>query len=211
VSRLPCSLPRPSPLFRLPFRLPQTGDPTLSVPNCGSSVSSTEDSSGLRIVSRRFCPDGSETSTETLHKTCKYMTMWRTLSGLLLLGGILAADDLSDRKAIDAVIVSVFNPQVRSDPRRMAKLTGSDFDGNLDLLPVRTVWCETNCESYRVHSVKLVTTDVAVVDGESTVGNVWVSRWLMVLKRDAPIGWRISLIRSFGPSPLLGGNRLAGN
>ena len=133
--------------------------------------------------------------------------MLRELSVLLLLGGILSADDISDRKAIDAVIVSLFNPQVRSDPQRMAKLTASDFDGNLDLLPVRTVWCETSCESYRVRSVKLVTTDVAVVDGESKVGNVWMSRWLMILKRDAPIGWRISLVRSFGPSPLAGGNR----
>jgi hypothetical protein len=137
--------------------------------------------------------------------------MLRTLSVLLLLGGILTADELSDRKAIDAVVVSLFNPQVRSDPHRLAKLTASDFDGNLDFLPVRTVWCETSCESYRVRSVKLVTTDVAVVDGESTVGNVWMSRWLMILKRDAAVGWRLSLIRSFGPSPFVGGNRPAGN
>ena len=137
--------------------------------------------------------------------------MWRALSVLLLAGGILSADDISDKKAIDAVIGSLFNPEVRSDPQRMAELTAPDFDGNLDLLPVRTVWCETSCESYRVRSVKLVTTDFAVVDGETTVGRVWMSRWLMILKRDAATGWRISFIRAYGPSPFVPGNRLAAN
>jgi hypothetical protein len=124
----------------------------------------------------------------------------------------MSADDLSDRKVIDATVVLLFNPQVRSDPQRMVKLMAPDFEGNFDLLPARTVWCETNCESYKVRSVKLVTADVAVVDGESMVGNVWMSKWLMILKRDAAAGgWRVSLIRSFGPSPFVGGNRPVGN
>jgi hypothetical protein len=128
--------------------------------------------------------------------------MVRALSVLLLLGGILSADDISDRKAIDAVIGSLFTPRVRSDPQRMAALTAPDFDGDLDSIPVRTIWCETSCEGYRVNAVKFVTTDVAVVDGQTTAGNVLgavpTSRWLMIMKRDSA-GWRISSIRSFGP------------
>ena len=138
--------------------------------------------------------------------------MLRTLSVLLLFGGIMSADDVSDRKVIDATVVLLFNPQVRSDPQRMAKLMASDFDGNFDLLPVRTVWCETSCESYKVRAVKSVSADVVVVDGESMVANVWMSNWLMILKRDAAAGgWRVSVIRSFGPSLFVGGNRPVGN
>ncbi|MGP0070745.1 MAG: hypothetical protein ACLPWF_02265 [Bryobacteraceae bacterium] len=142
--------------------------------------------------------------------------MARALSVLLLFSGILSADDISDRKAIDTIIGSLFSPQVRSDPQRMAELTTSDFDGGLDLIPVRTVWCEISCESFRIRSLKFVTTDVAVVDGETTMGSaslsgaVSLSKWLMILKRDAA-GWRISSIRYFGPTSFLPGNRLAGN
>jgi hypothetical protein len=137
--------------------------------------------------------------------------MLRELSVLLLLGGILSADDISDRKAIDAVIGSLFNPQVRSDPQRMAQLTAPDFDGDLDSIPVRTVWCETSCEGFSLRSLKFVTTDLAVVDGETTVGLVSLSRWLMILKRDATTRWRISFIHAYGPSPFVRGNRLAAN
>ena len=140
----------------------------------------------------------------------------RVLSVLLLLGGILSADDISDRKAIDTIIGSLFSPQVRSSPQRMAELTTPDFDGDIDLIPVRTVWCETSCEGFKVRAVKFVTNDVAVVDGETTVGTgslsgtVSLSQWLMILKRDAN-GWRISAIRQFGPPSLVRGNRPAGN
>ncbi len=129
--------------------------------------------------------------------------MARALAVLLLLGGILSADEISDRKAIDTIIGSLFFPQVRSDPQRMAELTTPDFDGDLDLIPVRTVWCETSCEGFRARAVKFVTNDVAVVDGETTVGTgslsttVSLSQWLMILKRDAT-GWRISSVRYFG-------------
>ena len=155
-------------------------------------------------------------------KTCKDKAMARALSFLLLLGGILSADDLSDRKAIDTIIGSLFSPQVRSDPQRMAELTTPDVDGDLDLIPVRTAWCETSCESFRTRSVKFVAADVAVVDGETTRG-AWLSgavpfpttvslaKWLMILKRDAATGWRISSIRYLGPPSLPRGNRLAGN
>lgn len=140
----------------------------------------------------------------------------RALSVLLLLGGILSADDISDRKAIDTVIGSLFSPQVRSNPQRMGELTTADFDGDIDLIPVRTVWCETSCEGFRVRAAKFVTSDVAVVDGETTVGTgplsttVSLSQWLMILKRDAT-GWRISSIRYFGPPSFVRGNRLAAN
>jgi hypothetical protein len=142
--------------------------------------------------------------------------MMRALPILLLLGGILSADDISDRKAIDTIIGSLFSPQVRSDPQRMAQLTAPDFDGDINLLPVRTVWCETSCEGFKVRAVKFVTNDVAVLDGETTVGTgpfsttVSLSQWLMILKRDAT-GWRISSIRYFGPPSFVRGNRLAGN
>ena len=121
--------------------------------------------------------------------------MFRAISVLLLVGGILSADDIADRKTINSVIGSLFSPQVRSDPDRMAALTATDFDGDVNSIPVRTVWCETSCEGFRVRSLKFVTTDVALVDGETTVGPVSVSKWLMILKRDAT-GWRISSIRS---------------
>jgi hypothetical protein len=146
----------------------------------------------------------------------KIKTMLRALSVLLLLGGILSADDISDRKAIDAVIGSLFSPQVRSDPQRMAGLTTPDIDGDLDFIPVRTIWCETSCEGFSLRSIKFVTADVAVVDGETTVGTaslsgtVSLSKWLMILKRDAA-GWRISSIRCFGPPSFMRGNRLPGN
>ncbi len=142
--------------------------------------------------------------------------MVRALSVLLLLGGILSADDISDRKAIDTIIDSLFSPQIRSNPQRMAELTTPDFDGDMDVIPVRTVWCETGCESFKTRSVKFVTADVAVVDGETTVGTgslsttVSLSQWLMILKRDAT-GWRISSIRYFGPPSFVRGNRLARN
>jgi hypothetical protein len=159
----------------------------------------------------------------TLSKKCKYKAMARALSVLLLLSGFLSADDLSDRKAIDTIIGSLFSPQVRSDPQRMADLTTPDVDGDLDLIPVRTVWCETNCESFRTRSVKFVTADVAVVDGETTIGAVLLSgpvsltntvslaKWLMILKREATVGWRISSIRYLGPPSFLRGNRLGAN
>lgn len=148
--------------------------------------------------------------------------MAKVLSILLLFGGILSADDISDRKAIDTIIGSLFSPRVRSDPQRMAELTTPDVDGDLDLMPVHTVWCETSCESFRIRSVKFVTTDVAVVDGETTMGallsgavslptTVSLAKWLMILKRDATTGWRISSIRYLGPPSFPRGNRLAGN
>ena len=142
--------------------------------------------------------------------------MVRALSLLLLLAGILSADDISDRKAIDTIIGALYSPQVRSDPQRMAELTTGDFDGDMDLIPVRTVWCETSCEGFKVRATKFVTKDVAVIDGETTVGTgslsstVSLSQWLMILKRDAT-GWRISCIRYFGHPSFGRGNRLAGN
>ena len=142
--------------------------------------------------------------------------MVRALPGLLLLGGILSADDISDRKAIDTIIGALYSPQVRSDPQRMAELKTADFDGDIDLLPVRSVWCETSCESFQVRATKFVTNDVAVIDGETTVGagplssTVSLSQWLMILKRDAT-GWRISSIRYFDPQSLGRRNRLASN
>ena len=140
--------------------------------------------------------------------------MTRALSVLLLVCGILAADNGSDRKAIEGIIRSLFSPQVRSNPQRMAQLTTPEFDGDLDLIPVRTAWCETTCESFRTRSVKFVTNDVAVVDGETIIGiglqsgSVPLSKWLMILKRDAT-GWRISSLYSVGSPSVPGGNRLA--
>ncbi len=142
--------------------------------------------------------------------------MARALSVLLLLGGILSADTLSDRNAIDTIIGSLFSPLVRSNPQRMAELTTPDLDGDLDLIPVREVWCETSCQSFRIRSVKFVTTDVAVVDGETIMGTgswsatVSLSKWLVILRRDAN-GWRISSVRNFGPPPFPRGNRIDGN
>jgi hypothetical protein len=130
--------------------------------------------------------------------------MARALSVLLLLCGILSADDISDRKAIDTIIGSLLSPGVRSDPQRMAELTTPDLDGDLDSVPVHTVWCETSCESFSISSVKFVTTDVAVVDSETTIGTAFLpgtvslSKWLIILKRGAT-GWRISSIRNLGP------------
>jgi hypothetical protein len=128
-------------------------------------------------------------------RTCKHRSMFRAISVLLLVGGILSADDIADKKTINAVIGSLFDPQVRSDPNRVGALTTTDFDGDVNSIPVRSVWCETNCESFRVRFLKFVTTDVVLVDGETTAGMVSISKWLMILKRDAT-GWRISSIRS---------------
>jgi hypothetical protein len=50
---------------------------------------------------------------------------------------------------------------------------------------------------FRVRSLKFVTSDVAVVDGESIMGVVSTSEWLMILKREGQV-WRISAIRSIG-------------
>jgi hypothetical protein len=136
--------------------------------------------------------------------------MFRAISLLFIFGGILSADEVADRKAINAVIGSLFVPQVRSDPKRMAELIAADFDGDLNSIPVRTIWCETECEGFRVHSLKFVTTDVVIVDGETTIGPASISGWLMILKRDGP-GWRISVMRSSGPSPFGRASRLAGN
>ncbi len=133
-------------------------------------------------------------------------------SVLLLFGGMLSADDISDKKAIEAIIGSLLSPQVRSDPQRMAELTTTDFDDDIDLIPVRTVWCETSCEGFRVRAMKFVTNDVAVVDGETTAGTgslsmtLSLSQWLMILKRDGT-GWRISSIRYIGPQSFVRGNR----
>jgi hypothetical protein len=92
----------------------------------------------------------------------------------------------------------------------MAELTSTDFDGDLDSIPVRTVWCETSCAGSKVRSLKFVTSDVAVVDGESTMGAVSMSEWLMILKREGQV-WRISAIRSIGLSPFARANRRTGN
>src|SRR5947199_5335969 len=97
-------------------------------------------------------------------KSCKYKTMVRALSVLLLLGGILSADEVADRKMINAAIGSLFAPQVRSDPKRLAELTTTDFDGDLSSIPVHTIWCETSCARFKVRSLKFVTNDVAAVD-----------------------------------------------
>jgi hypothetical protein len=121
--------------------------------------------------------------------------MLRAISVLLLLGGILSADEIADKKAINTAIGSLFSSKVRSDPERMSALKTTDFDGDLDSIPVRSVWCETDCEGFRVRSMKFVTPDVALVDGETTVGMVSASTWLMILKRDAS-GWRISSVRA---------------
>jgi hypothetical protein len=129
-------------------------------------------------------------------KTCEHSGMFRSIPVLLLVGGILSADDIADRETIDAVIGSLFNPRVRSDANRMAALTAADFDGDIDSIPVRTVWCVKNCEGFRVRSLKFVTTDVALIDGETRLGSVSVSKWLTILRRDAA-GWRISSLRSF--------------
>ena len=137
-------------------------------------------------------------------------TMFRALFVLLWLSGILFADENADRKAIDAAIGSLYAPQVRSDPKRMAELTATDFDGDLGSIPVRTVWCETSCAGFKVRSLKFITTDVAVVDGETTMGVASMSEWLMILKRDGPV-WRISSVRSIGLSPFARGNRRTGN
>jgi hypothetical protein len=111
---------------------------------------------------------------------------------------------------INAAIGSLFVPQVRSDPKRMAELTATDFDGDLNSIPVRTVWCETDCEGFTVRFLKFVTSDVAIVDGETTMGAMSMSEWLMILKRDGS-EWRISSIRSFGLSPFARANRRTRN
>lgn len=163
--------------------------------------------------------DPGQSQVERTQGVCEDKAMVKALSVLLLLvllGGILFADDISDRKAIDTIIGSLFSRQVRSDPQRMAELKTPDFDGDLDLIPVRAVWCETSCEGFRTRAVKFVTTDVAVIDGETTIstgslsGTVSLSKWLMILKRDGS-GWRISSIRYLGSPSLPRANGPEGN
>jgi hypothetical protein len=121
--------------------------------------------------------------------------MLKALAMLFLLAGIGWADEASDRKSIDGTIGALYLPQVRSDPQRMGELLTPDFDGDIDAIPVKRIWCETACAGFRLRSLKFVTPEVAVVDGETTGEITSPSIWLMVLKRDGP-GWRLALFRS---------------
>jgi hypothetical protein len=141
---------------------------------------------------------------------CQDGSMFRIVSVLLLAAGILKADEISDRKAVEAVIGSLFIPQVRSDVKRMAELTTADFDGDLSAIPVRTIWCETSCAGFKVRSLKFVTGDVVVVDGQTTMGAVPMSAWLMILKRDAP-AWRVSSFRLLDSMPVVRMSRFQSN
>jgi hypothetical protein len=125
--------------------------------------------------------------------------MFRALSVLLLAGGIVSADELADRKIIDTVVKSLLDPQVQSDPERIAELTTADFR-DLDSLPARTIWCELDCERFNVSSIRFVSAEVAEVNGETTRNTFTVSRWVMTLKRDGS-AWRLSSVASVEASP----------
>ena len=124
---------------------------------------------------------------------------------LLVLASILRADEPADIKAINLAIGALYVPQVRADPKRMAEVTTPDLDGELGAIPVRTIWCETACEGFRVTWLKFVTVDVAVVEGETTGSVLPPPMWLMVLKKDRA-GWRISSIHvsTFSPTGRIG-------
>src|SRR5215831_4542191 len=121
----------------------------------------------------------------TLHGTCKHRACSEQFRFCFWSAEFCLPMTSLTKKKINAVIGSLYNPQVRSDPNRMAALTTTDFDGDIDSIPTRTVWCETACESFRVRVMKFVTSDVVLVDSETVVGIVSMSKWLMILKRDA--------------------------
>ena len=90
-------------------------------------------------------------------------------------------------KAINVAIGALYVPQVRADPERMAEVTTQDFDGDLNSIPVHTIWCETTCEGFRVRSLIFVTADIAVVDGETTGSTSPMSWWLMLCAPSASL------------------------
>ena len=124
--------------------------------------------------------------------------MLKALAMLFLLAGIGWADEAADRKSIEATMNALYLPQVRSDPQRMGRLLTPDFDGALDAIPVRRIWCETSCAGFKLRSLKFITPEVAIADGENTGDPMAPSAaWLMVLKKDGS-EWRLAMLRPVG-------------
>ena len=133
----------------------------------------------------------------------------------LLFASGLVADEAADRAAIDAAIAAV------NDPVRRPAVLASDIDSDVDLdrlidlhLPrcpgppfligMNEPWRELTTPQVVSGRVRLLTPDVAIVDGASTIrGAVTLAGrvpLLFVLKREGT-EWRIVVARSGRTAP----------
>jgi hypothetical protein len=115
---------------------------------------------------------------------------------LLLLSGILYADEAADRVAIDRTVGALNDPNIRADPNQMAKLVTPDFDGTFGIPSARFV----------PGPVTFIAPEVAVAEGGSTSS----PPWLMVMKKSGA-EWKISSVRSVFSHPIALASNITGD
>jgi hypothetical protein len=128
---------------------------------------------------------------------------------LLLVVG-LSADETEDRAAIDKVITGLNDPVQRAGLFTKDAESDVDFDRLLDLhrknssppgvlIGMNEPWTELTVPRVVSGSIRVITPDVAIVDGASTVeGAVTLVRrapLLFVMKKEES-EWRISAVRA---------------
>ena len=123
----------------------------------------------------------------------------------LLFAALACADEAADRSAIERVISVLNDSQAGSSQKRT--LFTTDADSELEHLSTlnrrllrlsREPWSEVTAPRLVIHSIRFVTTDVALVDAASTqYGSMILARRMpvqLVMKKEG-IDWRIASLR----------------
>jgi hypothetical protein len=126
---------------------------------------------------------------------------------------VLAADETSDRAAIDKLISALKDARVQGNART-GDLLASDVDraefnrelaaldaGMVD--PSKGIWTEVGPAAIIVRSVRFLTPDVALVDGASVqIGSLMTQRvaFLLIAKRENA-AWKIAVLRTVTSAP----------
>lgn len=122
--------------------------------------------------------------------------------GLLILPAFASADEQADRIAIERLLDALSDYQPAAGQEHVSALFTADADNDLSRLaeldPAEPPWSEVTKPRVALHSLRFITSDVALVDASNTqYGSIVVKRripLLLVLKKEAR-GWRIASLR----------------
>ena len=135
-----------------------------------------------------------------------YPTMRWVIFGLLIFSAFARADERTDRIAIERIVDALNDYDPGAGQQRVSTLFTADAENQLSglseldqrLIPAGTPWSEVTKPRIVLHSIRLFTSDVALVDAANTQygSTILVRRVpvLLIMKRETS-GWRIASLR----------------
>ena len=135
-----------------------------------------------------------------------YPAMKWVIFVLLIFSAIARADERTDRIAIERIVDALNDYEPGAGQQRVSTLFTADAENQLSrlseldqkLIPAGTPWSEVTKPRIALHSIRFITSDVALVDAANTqYGSTILVRQvpvLLIMKRETS-GWRIASVR----------------